>query len=322
MKEIDSKEINLLQLISLLINWLKKWIVNIVHYFGTLIQLIYKYRTYTIIIFIICLSVGIYKSRPKAKVYKAEGLALIYGSDAQTVREISRQIEFSDLSNKITSLATKLSIPDSVAINIVGIHSYNVIGYIKDGVAVKVDYSDSYPQKDTMYVKMRDRVSIQLLTKNISQVPIIQKAILNYFNSNAMLKTQFESRKLEYIKKSAICNSEIRRIDSLAKISYFKDNNQQLRLSTEKLIVGEQQKQLFYTELLSLNQYRAQSDYFISNCTEPVRFPSNLVVDPKPVNGTIKILEYSSLIAFIISVIVALIIENRKKINNFLKNKS
>ncbi|MDD5016417.1 MAG: hypothetical protein PHW73_15235 [Atribacterota bacterium] len=322
MKENDNKEINLLQLISLFFDWIIRISKSIVNFVGKLFQLSFRHLALTLAIIVISLSVSIYLTRAGAKIYKAEALAMIYGPEAQTVREVSKLLENTSPESKSTSLATLLSLPDSVTKNIVGFHSYTVIGYLKDRVEVKVDYSDDYPQKDTMYIKMTDRVQMQLLTKNIRQVPQIQKAILSYFNNNNVLKNQFEARKNEHLQRIKICEMEIHRIDSLAKVSYFKDNNQQMRFDNQKLIVGEQKKQLFSDELLRLNQEKYGSEYYLSNFNQPVQLPSNFVVNPTPVNGTVKYAAISILIGFIISLVISMLIENYKKAISYLKSRS
>ena len=215
MKENDNKEINLLQLLEILINWIMSVLLKIVDLIGKWIKLLYKNTILTIITLIICLAVGIYLSRPSERIYQAEALAMIYGSDAQTVREVSKLLEKSSPINKITSFTTKLSLPDSVAKNIVAFHSYYIIEYVKDGIAVKIDYNDNYSQKDTMYVKMRDRVQMQLLTKNINQIPLIQKAILNYFNNNKMLTTHLENTRNHFNQQIRVSQLELIRVDSL-----------------------------------------------------------------------------------------------------------
>ena len=322
MKENDNKEINLLQLFSLFFDWVIRTSKSIFKFIGKLFQLSFRHLALTIVIIVISLSISIYLTRPEAKIYKAEALAMIYGPEAQTVREVSKLLENTSPESKSTSLATILSLPDSITKNIVGFHSYTVIGYLKDHVEVKVDYSDNYPQKDTMYIKMTDRVQMQLLTKNIRQIPQIQKAILSYFNNNSTLKTQFDARKNEHIQRIKICETEIHRIDSLAKVSYFKDNNQQMRFDNQKLIVGEQKKQLFYGELLNLNQEKYGSEYYLANFNQPVQLPSNFVVSPVPVNGTVKYGVISLFIGFIISLVISIIIENYKKAINYLKSRS
>ena len=322
MKENDNKEINLLQLLEILINWIKVLIINIFSFIGKLLKLLFRHLVLTLVSIIICLSIAIYFTRPSAKIYKADAIALVYGCDAQTVREISKQLENSGPVKGYASIASKLSLPDSVARNIIGFRTYTVIAYQKDGVAVLVDYNDIYPIKDTMYVKMRDRVSMQLLVKNINQIPQIQKAILNYFNTNEMLRIRLDNFKNQMNQQIAISGVELKRVDSLAKVSYFKDNNQQIRLNQNKLLFGEQQKQLFYTDLLKLQEIISTSKSALSNCKEPIEFPSGFAVDPKPINGIVKYSAYALILGLFISLVVAGLIENFSKITNYLKTKS
>ena len=320
--DINEKEINLLELISLFLNWVKNVFISTFKLAGRLLQLLFRHLVITSIITITCFAVSLYLTRPAAKVYKAEALALLFGSDAQTVREISRQLENAGPENSFASFASKLSLPDSVAKNIVGFHSYTIIGFVRDNSAVKVDYTDNYPQKDTMYMKMRDRVSMQLLVKNINQVPQIQKAILNYFNNNELLKTHLENNKNQMIEDIRISEIEIKRVDSLAKVTYFRDNNQQIRLDKNKLLFGEQQKQLFYNDLLRLQDIISSSKSGLANSKQPIEFPSGFAVDPKPVNGVIRYSVLGIIWGLLISMAIAGLLENMSRISNFLKTKS
>jgi len=315
----STKEINLLQLISLFFDWLKKLGKSILNIFGYLLRLLFRQKIALIIILIICFGISQYMVRKSERVYKAESMAMIYGSDAQTARQVCKQLENSSPTNKLISLATKLSLPDSVAKNVVGISSYYVIDFMKDSVADMVDFNDNHSLKDTVNVRMRDRVYLQVLTKNIAQLPKVQTALLNYFNNNEILKSQFDIKKNELIQEIQICNTESHRIDSLAKVSYFKDSNSQLRFDKDKLLLGQQTKQLFYGELLRLQELKAHSEVKLSNYIQPVVLPTGLIVSPKPINGRMKYGMYSIEIGFAISLLLAGLIENLKKIITYLK---
>jgi hypothetical protein len=84
-----------------------------------------------------------------------------------------------------------------------------------------------------MNVRMRDRVHIRLKTKNIAQVNVVEKAMLNYLNSNAVILSQYNARINDLKNQISICDRELNRIDRLAAMYYFreKDNAQ---LSIEK----------------------------------------------------------------------------------------
>lgn len=323
-KEIIEKEINLLDLITIFFNWLKKIINSTFKFLGSLFQLIYRHSLITIIITVVCILISLYITRPEARVYKADALALLYGCDAQTVREISKQLEYIGEEEGYSTLSSKLSLPDSITKNIVGFHTYFVISYLKDGIAVKVDYKDIYPLKDlkdTLYVKMRDRVSMRLLVKNTKQIPQIQKAILDYFNNNELLKIRLESFKDQMNQQIYISGIELKRVDSLARVTYFKDNQQQIRLEQNKLLFGEQQKQLFYGDLLKLQDIISSSKSALANTKNPIALVSGFAVDPKPVNGIMKYGVYSIFIGIFISLIIAALMENLTVIIKYLRTK-
>ncbi|MFT3754156.1 MAG: hypothetical protein QM800_15215 [Paludibacter sp.] len=273
MEENNSKEINLLQLIGAVINWIGNLAKSILTLVGKIIKLTYKYKVVTGSVLLVCVVYGQYLARPSARVYNAEAMAMLYGSEAETVKEVSKQLENTLGTNKLVSFATKLSLPDSVAKNIVSFRSFYVIDYLKDRVADKVDFANNHSLTDTLNLKMKDRLYFQVKIKKINQMPQIQAALLGYFNRNVLMKTEFEQKRNDLVNRIQICNTESHRIDSLAKISYFKDVNQQLSLENNKVLLGEQRKQLFYDELLRLNDIRSYSELRLAEFKQPVDLP-------------------------------------------------
>jgi len=315
MEENNSKEINLLQLISLFFNWLKKKWELILNFLGYLLRLSFRHILVIFIAVLVCFSIGYYLSRPSARIYKAEAVAMLYGVDTQTAKEVSKQLESSVSSNTLFSLSSKLSLPDSVTKNIVEITSFYVIDYLKDGVADMIDYKNSHSLTDTLNLRMKDRFCLQIKTLNINQVPIVQAAILNYFNTNLVMRNQFN------IRKSEITDIELQRIDSLAKIFYFKDTEKQIRFEKDKLLVGDQKKQLFFEDLLKLHDIKAFAQSKLTDYTQPMTLPSGLVVNPNPENGRLKYEIVGLFLGFLIGLFVSALIENFKKILSFLDKK-
>lgn len=141
----------------------------------------------------------------------------------QHALEVCRLLENSSSVNRLISLSTKLSLPDSVANNIVSIQSFYVIDFMNSVVDV-VDFDNNHSLTDTTNVRMKDRVYFQIKTKSIDQLPQVQAALLKFFDNNVMMKVQFESKRNELQQQVQICNRELTRIDSLAKVSYFKES--------------------------------------------------------------------------------------------------
>jgi hypothetical protein len=285
------------------------------------VRIAYRHRILVTIIILFSIVVGQYLSRPSARVYHAEGTAILNGPDAQSVRQVFRQLENAVSTNELISLSTKLGIDDSIAENILKLESFYLIDYMSDSVADKVDYSDSHSLTDTVNKRMKDRIYIRMKTKNIEQVPVVENAILNYLNNNKMLKSQFDSKKAQYAAEIEICNSELERLDSLADISYFKKDITQLSLTNNQVLLGEQRKQLFYGDMLRIQEIKAISQFKIADMNAPVEIPASLVVVSKPINSRLKYGVYSILIGFISAVVLASLLEGMKKIIKFLNSK-
>ncbi|ADQ78280.1 hypothetical protein Palpr_0118 [Paludibacter propionicigenes WB4] len=321
MEKDKLKEINLLQLIAMLFDWLGGLLKSVLEGLGYLLRLSYRHALITIIITGLAVGAGLFLSRPSARIYKAEAMAMIYGSEAQTVKEICKQLENSISTNNLYSLSATLQIPDSVARNIVQFQSFYVIDYLKDKIADRVDFDNNHPLTDTLNVRMTDRLYFRIKTKNTGQIPIVQKALLNYFNTNEVMKTQFENKKNELKQEIDICNAECKRIDSLAKVSYFKDVDKQIKFENNKLIVGEQKKQLFYDDLLNIHKAKSKAEIQYVNYKQPMALPSGFAVIQIPINGSVKYGVLGLLIGYLVSLIVSALFENRKKIAKYLNRK-
>lgn len=322
MEEKKQNEINLLDLLLMLFAWISKAFHGLLVYMGKLSRLIYRRKWYVTVTVVAGVAVGLYLSRPTARIYKAEGTALILGADAQTVRQVFRQLENSDPRNPYTSLTGKLNLPDSVANNIVRIAAFYMIDYMRDSVADKVDFLDSHSLSDTMNVRMRDRVYIRLKTKNIPQVKVVEKAMLHFLNNNKVIQSQFNAKINDLNNQISICDSEIKRIDSLASIYYFNEkNNPQLSFERNTLIMGEQRKQLFYGDLMRIQELRNHAQLELSRFTKPVEIPSSLVVSPQPLNGRLEYAVYGLFSGLIAGLVLAGFIESISKVMTFLKGK-
>jgi len=320
MEENNSKEINLLQLLTIIFNWLGKLFQNIFKTIGKALKLCYRNRIVVIIILVLAIIFGQYFSRSSARIYRAEAMAMINGPQAQTVKEVMKQLQASSTRNKSLSFGNKLSLPDSIAKNIVQISSYDVIDYLDDDVADVVDFDNKHSLSDTLNLKMKDRLYLVIKTKNIDQVPIVQNAILNFLNSNSVLLNNFNIEKTNMISTINICEAESKRIDSLATVNYFSQNNQSIRIENDKLLIGEQKKQLFYTDLIELQNTKAGVQFRLEGFTAPVILPSNFVVNPIPLNGRIKYGVISILIGFAVALLLSVLIENFKTLILYLKS--
>lgn len=326
MDDKNSKEMNLIELLNLLGKWIKKVTARLIRFVGFLLQLAFKHWVVSAIVLLLSVVAGQYLARPSVRRYEANAMAMLYGCENSTVKEVFRQLQNSLIPKKSTTfssmkLATVLGIPDSVAENIVKLESYNVIDYLDDNTPDMVDFDNSHSLKDTMNLIMKNHIFIQVQTLKPTQIRIFQDALLNYFNNNPMLKSEFESTKTGIENKIRLCDTEIQRLDSLANLSYFKDSDKKISLENNNLIVGEQKKQLFYEDVLRLQDIRNLYNKKLVLFKKPIDFPAGLIVNPVPKNGRIKYGVYSIFIGSLLALIMVYLIDNLKKIINYLINK-
>jgi hypothetical protein len=319
MEEKNTKEINLLDLIKMFSAWVVKASKSFINFILYLLKAGYRKKYLTLTLIVLCFAIGEYMARPSNRQYSVGAMASLHGVDAFTMKEIARQLEQSRADNQYTSLSSKLSLPDSIAKNIVSFNSYYVIDYLNDSTPDMVDFANNHSLEDTLNVRMKDKIYFRLITRNISQVPQVEKAILNFFNSQPIVQLKYTARINELRGKIDISAAEMQRLDSLAKITYFKDTEKQLKWSKDRLIVGEQQKQLFYGEMLFLQGVRSKAESELMTYKQPVEFPSGFVINPFPMNGKIKYGIYGILIGLGLGLVFAACIEQLQKVIRFFK---
>lgn len=321
MENTDPKELNLVQIINVVFKWIYDLIRKIVIFTGRLLQISVKHW----IVFLLCLALGIvgaiYFAQDSKQTYMAETTLYVSNSNSHIVKDIIDKLKVSPMNNKELSLASKLNIPDSVTSEIVAIKYFNIIDYIKDDMPDLVDFKNQHSLSDTMNVVLSDRIYLQIETRNPNQIATLEKALLDYINANPRLIREFEARRKGYEARVEFAKAEIKRIDSLANISYFQDlNNKSLNLNNNSLIVGEQKKPLIYEDVISLIGTKETNERFLNIAKTPVFLTDGFSIYG-PVNSKMKIFIYGLLIGIAAGLLASYIFEQRKSIINFLKNK-
>ena len=165
------------------------------------------------------------------------------------------------------------------------------------------------------YIYMRIKV------KGTRHAQAIGEAMLKYLNTNVTIQNQYNVFKAQLNEKIVLCDAEMLRLDSLAKITYFRDKKPEIKFESNKLLIGNNEVQLFYNDLLNLQANKAQAMAQLEVAKQPVVIPSGFVINPNSVNGRVKLGVYSLFIGLIISTILGYYIENRKKWLKYLQEK-
>jgi hypothetical protein len=306
--------------------WLKNMFIKFFKLAGHSAQLNFKYLYIWPIVLVITLAIIYYLGLNifhfgLKKLYKAETTAIFRGPSINTFKTIMAPIEKANYLGKKTDLSSVLSIPEKVAKSIYKVESYHIIDIGRDSIPDIVDYSGKHDLRDTLDVLMYDRMQLAIFTTDVTQLDLIERQLYNYLNSHPSLVSINEVKHRELKAKLRSVEREIERIDSMATIVYLDNNKPQINITDNSLLIGEQKRQIVSEELLGLHDLKVGLVMELVNYDSPVSFLDNFVLDPLPVNRKIEYLIYILLETYIISSLLCILIDNRKKILNYLKNK-
>ncbi len=321
MEENHSKEINLLDLIQMFFNWLRRLAWGFLLFLGNCLRLLCRNLLITCVCIVCGVALGWYLGRSSNRQYEAESMAVLNGSISQTVMEVSQQLERSSHLSDYTSLSSKLLLHDSITRNITGIESFYVIDYLNDSTPDIVDFKRKHPLDDTLNVRMANRLYFRIRTKNVNQVPAFEQAFLAYFNRNERLVKEFDVKRNNLLGEVKLLDAEISRLDSMASITYLQKPLMQAQLKWNTLLLGEQERQLLYEDLLFLQKLKGKREMELANCTAPVVLPTGFMPKPLPVHGRLFYLVVCGVLSVVAALLLALVVENRKCILNYLFKK-
>lgn len=321
MEKDSPKEINLIGLLQILFNGIKWLFIKIFQTLGEMIRLIYRHKILTIVIAILSVLIGYYLGRPSNREYKVEGIAIINGASAQTVKEIAKKLEWANYFWENTSISYKVLLPDSITYNFFRFESFYVVDYQKDNTADVVDFNGSHSWKDTLNVRMPNHLYFTFRTKNIAMLPEFEFAFAHFFNRDPLLKKEFEYKKRTLEEKIEMTNKEINRLDSLADVMYFNESGVSTLHLTDKAVTLGEKKQLLFPEIRSLYDYRSKLESEYASFTAPVVLPAGFNVFPIPYYDRWVWWLITCSIGFVAIIILSLLIEYRKRIFKYLSKK-
>ncbi|MFV0391875.1 MAG: hypothetical protein ACK5KP_08355 [Paludibacteraceae bacterium] len=316
-----TSEVNLMDILVSIWNWIVKAVKYLFHLIGTVLQLLFKYKILTLIILIFAFAVSQYYARQSNRKYQTGAMAYLYGVRSPKVKQVGNQLTSSSPKFKETSIGYKLDLPDSLASRLLSVEFFDVIDYKSDSVPDRVDFARNHSLTDTLNILMNSYIYVRLTTLGTQNVDKISNAVLNYLNENADIKSDFDVYKSTLQERIQVAELESKRIDSLARKKYFESEKPNIQLQNNRLLVGEQRTQLMYGDLLFLQKDKAETERRLSEAKAPVVLPSGFIINPRPINGRVTNGIDGLIIGIILSVMLAFVLENYKKWLQFLRQK-
>ncbi|MGD0341459.1 MAG: hypothetical protein ABSA76_07115 [Bacteroidales bacterium] len=222
--------------------------------------------------------------------------------------------------NNFTALADVISIPQKDIKNISDISAFWIIDNGRDGVPDLVDYSDSHNIYDTINVRMQDRLDIRVKINVPQELSRIKNGIINFINADSLFQQRNRLRLSQNREMLARINYDILQLDSLQKFKYFEETkNMQPKNGGQMIFLQEHNTQLVYPDIHTLYQKKQAFETDLDLYKELTTTLSEFSIPVKRVNGgayyAVKIVP----IFFILTLLILIILANRKKLEEVYK---
>lgn len=272
---------------------------------------------------VLCSALSLYYSRHDNRWYKADGVIVLNGPSVEMTRlAINRLCNSMSISETQNSVAL-LGISPEVARDIRRIQTFDVIDCYNDSVADFIDYKRKATNLlDTLNVHMQDRLAIRFQLRNVNDLPVVEDALINYFNSLPQMQRAYATYVSDLNAEVCYAQRQFDKLDSLTTSFYFEQGCAQQvqydRYSTG-LLVGEREIHLFLDEIHAHLGYLHKINLRRELATAPVVMLDHFYVHASAVNGRGKCLAIALLIGWLLGCLVAALIENRRQFSAWLK---
>ena len=277
-----------------------------------------------LIITVLCVAAALYYSRPDNRRYKVNAVVTLNGVPKDIIAN-----EFNGLNNanylfEGQTLSNILGVPPEVTWTLSRFKTFDVIDCLGDSVVDFIDYKGKVTRMDTNYVHMPYRLALQFCTSHPENVPAVEQALLQYLNSRPYIQKLYTTHLTDMQRRARFNHDQLEKLDSLTSVFYFSNNNlPQVELSAWQsgMILGSREIELFLDDIYNHIIVTEDIDQQLALCTAPVVPQSHFMASPRAVNGPLKCSCIAIILGWILGVLLADIVENRRNILTWLKQK-
>lgn len=309
--EIDLIEVfqNIGQGIKNLFNWFLNLLYRIVLFFIRRAILIG-------IIIIIFVAFGFYQYKTSDRYYSSSLEAYSNAMASLDMINYINNINELFMENNYKGLEQKLGI-DSVELEKVkNVKAYKAIDLNKDGIPDLIDYDEKYQSSDSTISRSRFVVKVEVYDETV--FPTIQESILHYIDNNNYIKELNTIRKKQLQQLIVKLDNEISSLDSLKKTEYFKKDENLKTQQGQLLVMNEKTTQLYHPQIISLYKEKQGLEQQLELRTEPITIIQDFSALSTIENNLFSYIKRYGIIGLVLSILIALFIENFKGIKNVI----
>lgn len=214
------------------------------------------------------------------------------------------------------ALNSLTSINGDLLKNVNDICAYWIIDKGNDEVPDYVDYSSNHNVYDTLNVRMKDFIDIQISIKTPQELAIVRNGIVKFITSDTLFQKINNTRirqKKEMLQRISL---DITQLDSLQKIINRNENKRtNLQTNNQMVFLQEQKTQLLYPEIQNLYTRKQIIEVELDLYPDIITVINDFSVPSRRINGVFYYAKKVAPIFFLITLIILILYSNKKKLN-------
>lgn len=319
---MEQREMNLFDFCKAVVRGIGAAILWLVYRIGDMIRLTYRQWWVVLIVVALCIAAALYYARPSNRMYEVNAIATLNGVSNEMVRYEFEAIGKTHPSFTQQNTATLLDVDPTIANALSHFTAYNVIDLLADSTVDMVDYQQRAPRMDTLYVHMTNKLALQFRTKAPNELLKAETAILHYLNSRPYFQALFADYRAQAEREARFHTQQIEKLDSLTSLFYYAQGNaSQMQCDPWEngMILGRREVGLFLEDVYIEMRERERAGARLAVCTAPVVLQSHFVLEPRAVNGPLRMTAMAIVLGWLLGLIVAAIVDQRRQIADWLK---
>lgn len=320
-KEQEQEEIDLFRALEKIVNFIGDLLKKIAAMFGCTLKQSYRHKVWFLLVLVASAAAAIYFTSGDKRVYKANmSLSINGGTAFMFEKHIDDMNDFLK-DNDHEGLGKILGLDSATASKMKFIETRFFIDKNNDSIIDLIDYDEKYEDGDTVNVRMQDKIVILAGMRDKEMFASLQNAIVNYFNTHDYFVPMAEYRSKITLDKIKMLEHDFAAIDSLQKKDFFENSSQTFTIDRDKkmnLRIGK--RELYYDDKMRLFQEKESLNEALASGDNVVSVMSSFMPTKKPINAfTCTFLKIFA-VAFVLFVALTLLVDNRRKICNYLDN--
>jgi len=314
-KNVNNDEIDLLDLFRRMGNTLRSWLIALGHAF--LITFVFLLRRWLPLGISIFAGIGVsFLMKATSESFFTSDMTLRSNivSPSELVSYINKLHTFCKENNTI-ALSDALSLNTESVDNIIDISAYWIIDKGTDGVPDYIDYRNKHNVYDTINVRMKDRLNVQVKIKSPRELSMVRNSIISFIKRDSLFQRRNRLRLRHNLELLNRLDFDILQLDSLQKVKYFEETrSRQPQNGGQMIFLQEQKTQLLYTDIYSLYSRKQTLDADIDLYNEIVTILSDFSPPSRRDNGGLFYAKKYVPLFFLLTLVLLIFVANRNKL--------